>query len=108
VGVFGGIIGANFGWARRISVGVCTSAWHPACYQQHIKDAFPVLAAADLDEALLDEKLLENDDSMRFKEARDGDHLVCLFQRDECHFVSMKGRPSRPGNLFDELVLVCV
>jgi hypothetical protein len=108
VGVIGGIICANFGWARRISVGACTSAWHGACYQQHVKDAFPVLAAADLDEALLDEKLLEDDDPMRFKEARDGDHLVCLFQCDECHFVNMKGRPSRPGNLFDELVLVCV
>jgi hypothetical protein len=75
---------------------------------QHQKDAFPVLAIADLDESLLDKNLLEDDDPLRFKEAREGDHLVCLFQCDECHFINMKGRRSKLGNMFDVLVLLCI
>jgi hypothetical protein len=62
----------------------------------------------DLDEPLLDEQLLEDDDPLCFKEARDGDHMLCLFQCGECHYINMKGRTSKPGNLFDELILLCV
>ena len=31
-------------------------------------------------------------DSIRFKEARDGDHLITPFQCVECHFVNIQGR----------------
>jgi hypothetical protein len=104
----GGIICANFGWARKINAGACTGAWHGSCYAQDKRDSFPVLGAKDIDDALLDEKLLEDDDPLRFREAREGDHLLCGFQCDECHFINMKGRPPKAGNLYDELVLVCV
>lgn len=32
---------------------------------------------------------LVDDDPLRFQEARDGDHLVCPFQCDTCHFVNI-------------------
>jgi hypothetical protein len=75
---------------------------------QDEKDSFPVLGAKDLDDALLDEKLLEDDNLLRFQEAREGDHLLCGFQCDVCHFIDMKGRAPQTGNVYDSLVLLCV
>ena len=43
-------------------------AWHGACFHQHAKDAFPVLTAADLDEAVMDDGLMEEEDPGKFKE----------------------------------------
>jgi hypothetical protein len=108
VDAVGGIICANFGWARSISDGVCRGAWHGSCYTQDKRDSFPVLGAKDIDDALLDEKLLKDDDPLRFREAREGDHLMCGFQCDVCHFINMKGRAPKDGNVYDELALLCI
>jgi hypothetical protein len=62
----------------------------------------------DLDDALLDEGLLEEEDPMRFREAREGDHLLCGFQCDDCHFQNMRGRLALGGNLFDLLTMLCI
>jgi hypothetical protein len=104
----GGVICANFGWERCLGRASCEGAWHGACYRQHEKDKFPVLGVQDLDDALLAEGLLEEDDPLRFQEAREGDHLLCVFQCNNCHFENMKGRRPRPLNLFDALVLLCI
>jgi hypothetical protein len=108
VEALGGVICANFGWERCLGRGRCEGAWHGACYRQHEKDKFPVLGMKDLDDALLDEGLLEEDDPLRFQEAREVDHLLCHFQCDECHFGNMKGRPPRLLNLFNVLMLLCI
>jgi hypothetical protein len=97
----GGVICANFGWQGGQGMATCEGAWHGACFKQHLKDKFPVLGVKDLDDALVNEELLEED------EARDGDHLVCPFQCDLCHFDNMKRRPPTEGNLYDELCLIC-
>jgi hypothetical protein len=50
---------------------------------------------------------LEDDDPMHFKCARDGDHLMCPFQCDHCHFYNLQGW--RPGiKPQDEVLLMCI
>jgi hypothetical protein len=67
-----------------------------------------VLGVKNLDDALVNKELLEEDDPQRFREARDGDHLVCPFQCDLCHFENMKRRLPTDGNLYNELCLICI
>jgi hypothetical protein len=74
---------------------VCRGAWHGLCYKQDPRDRFPVLQACDLEESLLGPDELEEDDPNRFKAARDGDHLMCPFQCNDCHFLNIQKR--RPG-----------
>jgi hypothetical protein len=64
--------------------------------------------ASDLDESFLGEEGLEEDGPNRFKCGRHGDHLMCPFQCDLCHFRNIQGR--RPGaKVQDEvLVLMCI
>jgi hypothetical protein len=50
--------------------------WHAECYGQDPEDRFPVLHASDLDDAVLGSDQLETDDPNRFRQARDGDHLM--------------------------------
>ena len=102
-----GVICANFG-CRENRGKICNGAWHAKCYTQHKDDKFPVLKAADLDECLMDESTMVDEDPRRFKEARDGDHLVTPFQCDDCHFVNVKGRLPEEGNHRDELAMLCI
>jgi hypothetical protein len=108
VAKLGGIICANFGFERRRGLERCNGAWHASCFVQHAKDSFPVLGVQDLDAALVDESLLEDDDPLRFQEAREGDHLLCPFQCDRCHFANMKKRDAIILNVYDLLVLICI
>jgi hypothetical protein len=86
---------------------VCDGAWHGVCYKQQAKDHFPVLQSTDLDECLLGPDALEIDDPDRFKCARDGDHLMCPFQCDHCHFYNIQNR--RPGaKVQDDVFLICI
>ena len=86
---------------------MCKGAWHAECYAQHSGDRFPVLRASDLDDALLTEEDLEDDEPDRFKHARAGDHLMCPFQCDRCHFVNLQGR--FPGaRREDDTLLLCI
>jgi hypothetical protein len=81
----------------------CVEAWHAQCYQQHLKDDFPVLVATDLEEALVNDEAMEDEASMRFREARDGDHLMCPFQCDDCQFWNRFKRDPIKENVFDTL-----
>ena len=66
-----GIICGNFG-CRKNDNKECRNAWHGSCFVQDEQDKFPVLQVQDLDDSLMDESALEDDDPMRFKEAREG------------------------------------
>ena len=104
-----GVVCANYGHTRDTSQ-VCRGAWHAKCYHQHEKDNFPVLEAGDLDDALMDSEghgELE-DDPLRFKEARDGNHYLCPFQCDLCSFFNLKGRYPREHSEQDKLLAVCI
>jgi hypothetical protein len=87
----------------------CEGAWCGKCYRQSEKDVFPVLSPQDLDDALVDdERLEEDDDKERFKEGREGDHLLTPFQCDRCHFVNMQHRLPVENRTADDLLLMCV
>jgi hypothetical protein len=77
---------------------------HAECYGQDPEDRFPVLHASDLDDAVLGSEQLETDDP---NQARDGDHLMCPFQCDVCHFRNIQGR-SPGGDHRDKLFMMCI
>ena len=87
----------------------CKGAWCGKCYTQAEKDSFPVLAPRDLETALMDDaQMEEDDDPLRFKEGREGDHLLCGFQCDWCQFLNMQKRLPDVESPADELLLTCV
>jgi hypothetical protein len=47
-------------------------------------------------------------DEKRFKGARNGDHLLCPFQCDLCHFRNVQQRDPVPGLPKDKLLLQCI
>jgi hypothetical protein len=68
-----------------------------------------VLRAKDLDDSILDLDDLDDDDPDRFRVARDGDHLMCPFQCDECHFWNVhKVQSNEAGDPKDRLFLLAV
>jgi hypothetical protein len=82
-------------------------AWHGRCYRQGSNDPFPVMQVDDLDDSLMGAEELEVDDPDRFRVARDGDHLMCPFQCDVCHFRNIQDRD--PGARHeDALFLMCI
>ena len=50
---------------------------------------------------------LASDDPERFKLARDVDHLMCLFQYDDCHFQNLKKRAPGASDT-DGVLLLCI
>lgn len=94
-----GIICANFGYARG-PWPPCRKAWHDTCYTIREGDQFPTALKsryetddADEEEDLGMEPLPQDleDQSKEFVRARAGDHLMCPFQCDLCHFRNMTG-----------------
>ena len=51
---------------------------------------------------------LVDEDPHRHQEARDGDHLMCPFQCDACHFVNIHGTLPVPRNPQDDLCLAAI
>jgi hypothetical protein len=65
---------------------------------------FPIKRAMDPDgEGIVDEK-----DVGRFLKARAGDHFMCQFQCDLCHFRNIQRRNPVVGNIKDSLSLRCI
>ena len=56
----------------------------------------------------MDPEDLVDEDPTRHDEARNGDHLMCPFQCDECHFTNIHLCPSSPFSLQDSLCLVAI
>jgi hypothetical protein len=103
-----GVVCANFGCDRGLGLGACAKAWHGKCYVQHVQDKFPVLRMKDLDDALMSEEDLEDDDPLRFREARDGDHLLTSFQCDCCQFQNIQRRNPVEESHQDRLFMMCI
>ena len=102
-----GIICGNFG-CRENRGSVCKGAFHGHCFQQGETDRFPVISLRDLDNSLVDDSTMVDEDPLRFKEARDGDHLMAPFQCDLCHFVNIQGRLPEPSDEQDKLLLLTI
>ncbi|KAL7556653.1 hypothetical protein ACA910_017592 [Epithemia clementina (nom. ined.)] len=104
-----GNICVNYGHTRGTTLR-CDGRWPAKCYQQHKNDHFPVLKAAELDDALLDVDdpgELVNDPK-RFKESRPGNFLMCSFQCDCCAFYNVKMRYPSETSTKDQLLLNCI
>ena len=71
-----------------------------------------MLSPADLEDGLVDPTELEGaecaEDPSRFQEGRDGDHLMCPFQCDECVFVNIQKRFPDTSKNKDSLLLLCI
>ena len=61
-----------------------------------------MLGIQDIEDSVVDDNFMEDEDQDRFKVGRDGDHLMTLFQCDECHFGNVMKRVSG-SNPVDEL-----
>jgi hypothetical protein len=86
--------------------GKCLGAWHGSCYTQSSKDNFPVWARQMDEDEMVDDEQMEIEDPLRFREARDGEHLMVTFQCDDCHFENCKLRPPRKNSLQDAVGLL--
>ena len=102
-----GIICGNFGICENQGQ-LCQGVYHARCYRQHEQDAYPVLAIQDLDDSIMDDSKMVEDDPKRFQVARDGVHMMVLFQCDTCQFMNVRKLLPCPGNAQDELLMKCL
>jgi hypothetical protein len=58
------------------------------------------------DDEMVDDEKMEDEDPLRFREARDGDHLMVGFQCDLCQFENCKLRQPIAGNMQDLVALL--
>lgn len=106
-----GIVCANFGYARG-HWPPCRNAWHATCYTIRKGDEFPTALKSryDEDEDEADgglEPLARDveDRSSEFIRARPGDHLMCPFQCDLCHFRNIVGCDPQETHMQDSELL---
>jgi hypothetical protein len=85
----------------------CHSAWHATCYRQ-VDARFRVQRADEDEEEDEDTPFVEDNKSdIRFEDARDGDHFMCPFQCDLCHFRNIQKRDPLSGTT-DTLLEACI
>jgi hypothetical protein len=83
----------------------CLGAWCGSCYTATEGDDFPIKTPTDEEGFAL---LIERDKD-RFLTARDGDHMMCPFQCDLCHFRNIQKRDPNPvGIVQDASMLRCI
>ena len=99
-----GVICGNFGH-EQIQGYRCSGVYHAKCYRQHDDNRFPVLGDDNADNSLMGVNDLEPDDPQRFKETRDGDHMMLPFQCDMCHFINIYHQLPIVGNSGDDLLI---
>jgi hypothetical protein len=101
-----GLVCGNFGTAR-LHWTPCQGAWHGNCYKQMETDRFPIQSSREVDELDFEESDESAKEKDRFRVGRDGDHWICPFQCDLCHFQNVQRRP--PGcDPRDEYFLLCI
>ena len=94
-------------------------AWHAHCYHTCERDPFPIgltpLERDDCDREAPDQvdegweltQAEREDLEAQFYSARPGDHLMCPFQCDQCHFRNMLGRDPMDDHI-DRWLLLCI
>ena len=67
-------------------------AWHGSCYKRRIGDDYPIVKLEEM------EGIPDPEEDDKFRHGRNGDHLMCPFQCDLCHFRNIQLRdPSGEG-----------
>ena len=99
-----GVFCANL-YGGRLHWTPCLGAWCGSCYTETDGDEFPIKRPTD-EEGY---ELLVERDKDRFLTARDGDHMICRFQCDLCHFRNIQKRDPNPEVIVqDALMLRCI
>jgi hypothetical protein len=98
-----GVFCANFSFGRG-GWSPCRKTWCGVCFDVPVSSPFPIRRPVD-DEGF--DQTIEGDED-RFKCARNGDHLLCPFQCDLCHFRNIQRRDPVPGLTKDKLLLQCI
>lgn len=96
---------SNFGKTRGEGFGTCRWVWCGDCYKPHHMDTFHVFTLRD-ESGFVWRK--NPRDALKFKIARDGDHLVTPFQCHFCHFQILTHRDPIEGNPKDALLMCCL
>lgn len=96
---------ANFGLHRGPPFDVCTRAWCGSCYTQHPLDTFRVFVPTDESGF---EWRRHPSDGLKYKAARNGDHLITPFQCQFCLFRLLTRRIPDPDNHKDEWLMCCL
>jgi hypothetical protein len=92
----------NFGARRGGRFEVCLRAWCGGCYTPHPLDRFHVNEPKDEKGFMW---RVNERDRLRFKQARNGDHLMTPFQSDWCLFRLLAKRISNPEVHQDDLLM---
>jgi hypothetical protein len=71
-------------------------------------DRYPVLQARDVEDWLMDPDDLVDEDPTRYQEVRDGDHLICPFQCNLCHFINIHHCLPDSESASDKLCLMAI
>jgi hypothetical protein len=101
-----GLVCGHFG-TKRLHWDPCQGAWHKSCYRQKEADRFPIQSTRGQEEVDLEEEDGVAKEGDHFRVWRDGDHLLCPFQCDLCHFQNIQRR--LPGSdPRDEFFGVCI
>jgi hypothetical protein len=95
-----GIFCANY-FARRGPFAPCLSSYCGPCYTTLGIRRFPIRQKVDDDGGVIED---DNDD-IRFKCARAGDHLMIPFQCETCHFRNIMQRDPDPNSCTDTEML---
>ena len=69
-----------------------------------LSEAFAEVDNAEGQFSILD----DNDDDKMFVTAQEGNHLLCPFQCDLCHFVNMKDLDPNMENAQEEFTMRCI
>jgi hypothetical protein len=100
-----GLFCSSYGANRGPGFSVCRRAWCGECYTLHPMDNFHVFAPKDKSGF---EWRKSPGDRLRYKCARNGDHLVTPFQCHFCHFQILTLRNPIQGDPRDEMLLCCL
>jgi hypothetical protein len=78
-------------------------AWHGSCYRKRLDDNYPIVFLPGYDMEIDDPG--EKD---KYVKARNGDHLICPFQCDLCHFRNVQKRNPQMNSERDKRALTAI
>ena len=64
-------------------------AWHGSCYKLRTGDVYPIVKLEEV------EGIADPEEDDKFRKGRNGDHLMCPFQCDLCHYRNIQLRDPR-------------
>ena len=98
-----GLFCANY-WARCRNWPLCEGIWCANCYCNEEDGMFPVWLPVDVDRT----PVVAKKDDDRFLTTHVGNHWMCSFQCDLCHFQNIQNWGPNSNSGVDQLLLWCI